>query len=274
MDPFDFDSLKSEKATAILRHDHFKSIAKLFRVLEIFLGLVFFSWTSTRLPFAVKISGEYFRQFISIIISPLFIFLICNVIVLILLFKAGNIFSGAHYTCSISSSETVSEFYEGFIKNGENSISLTDAISSPVPESVEIEYQDKQTIFEVSKGKTGISSANSSDVSSEVADRSPIIQETISELKTYGRSQSEHLDFIRDSVEKEENHGKLRRLGTEKCRKVANPGEVPEETVYVFDELSNEEFQKTIEAFIAKQIKFHQEEKLAIVLHSQTWLSC
>lgn len=266
MDPFDFDSLKSEKATAaILRHDHFKSIAKLFRILEIFLGLVFFSWTSTRLPFAVKISGDYFRHFVSIIITPLFIFLICNLIVLILLFKAGNIFSGAHYTCNISS-----EFYEGFIKNGDNSIiNLTDAISSPVPESIQIEYQDKQTIFQVTNGRTVISNEKSLDVS-EFADRSPIVPETISESKSYRRSQSEHLDLNRESLEKEENHGKLRRLGTEKCRKIANPGEVPEETVYVFDELSNEEFQKTIEAFIAKQIKFHQEEKLAIVLHSQT----
>lgn len=266
MDPFDFDSLKSEKATAILRHNHFRSIAKLFRILEIFLGLVFFSWTSTRLPFAVKISGEYFRQFISIIISPLFIFLVCNLIVLILLFKAGNIFSGAHYT-SLSASETATEFYEGFIKNDENSISLTNAISSSVPDSAEIGYRDKQTIFEVSSART-VSSGNPSDVS-EVAE-SPLIHETTSELKSYRRSQSEHMDLKRDSVEQEENHGKLRRLGTEKCRKVANPGEVPEETVYVFDQLSNEEFQKTIEAFIAKQIKFHQEEKLAIVLHSQT----
>ncbi|CAA0839262.1 Unknown protein [Striga hermonthica] len=35
----------------------------------------------------------------------------------------------------------------------------------------------------------------------------------------------------------------------------------------VVEELSGEEFRRAIEAFIAKQVKFHQEEKVAIVLH-------
>ncbi|KAI5684164.1 hypothetical protein M9H77_05392 [Catharanthus roseus] len=259
MDPFDLDGLKSEKATAILRCNHFKSIARLFRIMEIFFGLVFFSWTSTRLPFAVKISGEYLRQLITIIISPLFIFLVCNVIVLTLLFKAGDIFSGAQS----SRSENASEIYEGFIKSSEN-IGLINAISSPVRESEEIEFQDKRTILEVSNSGI-VSIGNSSDVTEvpeTVIDEIPV-------LKTYQRSQSEHLATNRECLLEEENyHGKLRRSETEKCRKVGNPGEIPEKTVYIFDELSNEEFQKTIEAFIAKQIKFHQEEKLAIVLHS------
>lgn len=138
-------------------------------------------------------------------------------------------------------------------------MNFTNLISSPD----EIEFEDKQTIFEASRaaGKTGDSYASEVSVTGKPSEMK----------KAYSRSQSENFDLKREFVEEEENsRGKLRRSETEKCRKVANPGEVPAETVYTFDKLSNEEFQQTIEAFIAKQINFHREEKLAIVLHSHS----
>nr|GMD39681.1 uncharacterized protein LOC109172462 [Ipomoea batatas] len=73
------------------------------------------------------------------------------------------------------------------------------------------------------------------------------------------RTQSEK--FSVDKVATE-NRGELRRSEREKCRRVADPVDIPAETAYTVDELSNEEFNRTIEDFIAKQIKFHQEEKM------------
>ncbi|KAL6583468.1 hypothetical protein OROMI_005546 [Orobanche minor] len=101
----------------------------------------------------------------------------------------------------------------------------------------EIVYQDKQTILEVA-ARVKIHRRSQSDDTCSTARRS-------SEKKS-----SPEEDFGDD-----EGGGRLRRP------------ERPRGAVDVVDELSNEEFQKTIEAFIAKQVEFHQQEKVAIVLH-------
>ncbi|XP_016440384.2 uncharacterized protein LOC107766154 [Nicotiana tabacum] len=250
MDAFDFGSEKIENRVILIFHS-FKSITKLFRIVEFCVGVFVLLWSSTRLPFAVKISGEYFRQLISIILSPLFIFLICNVIVLTLLFKSGRLFGDSSSTLCASAE---AELYDSFVEKEECSGNFTAGNSSSPPEPEEIVYQDKQTVLEV----------NTRTIFE------PEETETVTEKAFYSqvprRTKSEK--FERGSYNKEISGNKLRRSETERCRKIDNSGD-PSETVYPVDELSNEEFQKAIEDFIAKQIKFHQEEKLAIVLHSQ-----
>ncbi|KAH1047742.1 hypothetical protein J1N35_038526 [Gossypium stocksii] len=75
----------------------------------------------------------------------------------------------------------------------------------------------------------------------------------------YRRSKSEKL-----AVTKNEEKAKkeIRRSASEKCRKNENMDDelLPE------DELSNEEFQRTIEDFINKHLRFRREESLSIVL--------
>ncbi|KAJ8567550.1 hypothetical protein K7X08_019758 [Anisodus acutangulus] len=226
MDAFDFGTHEKMENRVILIFHSFKSVAKLFRIVEVCLGLFVLLWSSTRLPFAVKISGEYFRQLISIILSPLFIFLISNVIVLTLFFKSRRL-----------SGDSSTELYNSFIEQEDCSGNLN---AFPAPERrEETVYQDKQTILEV----------NARETVTEKAFNSQITRRTKSEK------------FERGSTNKE-IYGKLRRSETEMCRKIYNSGDPS------VDELSNEEFQKTIETFIARQIKFHKEEKLAIVLYS------
>ncbi|KAH6833807.1 hypothetical protein C2S53_009816 [Perilla frutescens var. hirtella] len=94
----------------------------------------------------------------------------------------------------------------------------------------DIVYQDKQTILEVTKVRVR-------------------------------RSQSAEI-FRR---EKEDCGKQLRRSETERQRGVEEAAAAAE--AEMVEELSNEEFQRAIEAFIAKQINFHREEKLTIVLH-------
>lgn len=267
MDAYEFHNLNPEKSNAILLYNNLKCVTKLLRIVEICLGLVLLSWTSTRLPFAVKISVDYFRQLIAIMISPLFTFLLCNVIVVTLLIKGGRRFVGQ----SSAVVEIDADFYEGFIETGDDVTASTNADISPV-NSDEIVYQDKETIFEeISNTAVQIGDFETPEdlkAAFEVGKADAVSE--VPEMKDLRRSKSEKLKMenIEVEVEEEESDGKLRRSETEKWRKVANPGEIPEETLYIFDELSNEEFQKTIEEFIAKQIKFHQEEKLAIVLSS------
>lgn len=99
-------------------------------------------------------------------------------------------------------------------------------------------FQDKQTIVEVAKV---IKAHRRSGDQSENLRRAEGLEEDINCSSCCGKQ--------------------LHRLETEMRRRVEDSGEV--------DELNNEEFQRAIEAFIAKQIKFHQEEKLAIVLHGR-----
>ncbi|CAI9754189.1 unnamed protein product [Fraxinus pennsylvanica] len=202
----------------------FHHLRKLFRILELYLILTSLSWVSTRLLFAIKIYGQYFSKLVTFVVSPLFIFLFSNIIVLTLLFKSGLLFP----QYSHKRNETHMEFYEEFIINSDDSTQFIQECVSQAPEPEEIMYQDKQSIYEV-------------------------------RINIHRKSQSE--TCTKEESREGNCEKKLRPSETDKCRKVVNPGEVPAETVMV-DELSNEEFQRAIEDFIAKQIKFHQEEKL------------
>ncbi|KAK7309308.1 hypothetical protein RJT34_05928 [Clitoria ternatea] len=75
--------------------------------------------------------------------------------------------------------------------------------------------------------------------------------------KVYHRSQSEKLKEKGDGGNTMARR-ELRRSETEKAR----------ENSYPQDKLSNEEFQRTIEAFIAKQMRFLREESLAIFVQT------
>ncbi|KAA8531907.1 hypothetical protein F0562_006376 [Nyssa sinensis] len=239
MDAFDFDNVKAEKANAMLRYHRLRDIAKLFRLVEVCLVIVFLSWTSTRLPFAVRISGEYFGKLIAVIASPAFIFVISNVIVITLLAKSGQL-SGQ--TPTVNNVEA--DLYEKFIRNGENRADFRLEISPPAPEPEDIVYQDKEIICEVS---TITTSKHESNESTTAAD-------AISESKDYRRSQSENLKRQRS----DKSCGTLRRSETGKCLKVLSFGQISAEKSCLVDKLSNEEFQRKIEAFIAKQISSSQ----------------
>jgi hypothetical protein len=148
---FDFGGLKAEKACGSYqfkkegeRTSAMLHIAKLFRFVELCLAMVLLSWTFARVPFAVRISGEYFRQLLGVVVSPLFVFLLCNVIIVTLLAKSGR-FSGQNP----SGHEAETELYEEIIKNSGDHKKLqseTDPLAH-VPEA--IVYHDKQIITEM-----------------------------------------------------------------------------------------------------------------------------
>ncbi|XP_057786758.1 uncharacterized protein LOC131004154 [Salvia miltiorrhiza] len=199
MEGFDFEgnTMKAEQSSSFpVKFSGVGEMKKLFRIAEIFIVLCLLTWTSSRLPLAVRISGEYLRRLVNIVVSHLFVFFLSNAIVLILFCKSRTLF--LHHAFQ-------PDFCHDFIGNAAG--------------EEEIVYQDKHTILQVTKVR---------------------------------RSQS--ANFRRESGGA--CGRQLRRSETELRRRVE-----------VVDQLSNEEFQRAIEAFIAKQIKFHQQEKLTIVLH-------
>ncbi|KAK9990354.1 hypothetical protein SO802_025339 [Lithocarpus litseifolius] len=218
-------------------------IKNLFRYVEICLAVVLFSWTFTRLPFAVRLSVEYFRQLSAFASSPLFVFILCNVIIVTLIVKSGC-FSAQKPVAD--NAET--EIYEELIKHGGDSAEPpleTDPSVVTEPLALVV-YQDKQIVFEEKK----------STISGEA--------EMGSDSKVCRRTQSEK--FERESSKKPRQ--KLRRSETEKYMKVAQSDEKFTEKEY--PKLSDEEFQRTIDAFIAKQSKFHRQESLAIVVSNHS----
>ncbi|XWS45455.1 hypothetical protein CRYUN_Cryun15aG0138000 [Craigia yunnanensis] len=237
MDSFDFDNVKAEKVKAMRRYSRLQRLAKVFRFLELLLALLFLAWIFERVPFAVKISGEFVFKLGGVIASPLFVFLVCNVIIVTLIAKSG-IFSAVN--------NADSKLCEEIIKNAEN--------RSKSESQEEIVYQDKEIISEVN---TCIHTCKEMEPQSE--------SDSDTEMdnpRVYRRSMSEKL-ATKKSEEKVKKE--LRRSETEKCRKIQNT----DEELFPEDELSNEEFQRTIEDFIAKQLRFRREESLSIVPQSQ-----
>lgn len=249
MDVLDFGDVKSEKATAMQRFNRFRSFAKLFRLVELCLALVFLFWLVNRLPFAVKISGEFLRRLAVVIASPLFVFLLSNAIIATLMIKSGRF--GAE---NIGEDNAGSDLYDEVLKNRE-------VREKPLPE--EVEFEDKRMISEVNTNTstntdtTAPTSDNNVDDVKADPDPDPDIP------RVYTRSKSEKL------VIEKQPEVKLRRSETEKLKTVNRRGDTTEEASSE-EEMSNEEFQKTIEAFIAKQLQFRRQESLGVVLHTGT----
>lgn len=244
---FEFDNLKTEKQNAMLRYRRLRNLAKLFRILELCLLLIFISWISSRMPFILKISKDYIRQLISIIISPLFIFLLSNVIVLTLLLKSGQ------FTTNSSSEANQ---YSEFTNNIEISANSNAENGSAVSEE-EVVYQDKEIVGE-------INIADSESCSDLVTQVNLQPECSVLDQKVLHRSQSDN-----SKTEISEKPGReLRRSGSEMCPKNERSGE---STAEIVEELSNEEFQRAIEAYIEKQLMFHKQERFSIVPH--VWLT-
>ncbi|KAJ7953038.1 tRNA-methyltransferase non-catalytic subunit trm6MTase subunit [Quillaja saponaria] len=261
MDAFDFDNVKAEKASAMRRYNLLQTIAKLFRTVEICIAVVILSWIFTLLPLAVKISGEYARRLYGLIGSPLFVFIIGNAIIITLVAKSGLV-NGE--TSGSDNAET--EIYEEFLKNsGGDATKSPSETDNPSREPEEFEYHDKQIISELNLNVTSHMLEDQAEIDTcTVKDRETEID--LDFPKVYRRTQSEKFKPNNTMESKRE----LRRSETEKFLNNANSGHNPPENLYPEDNLSNEEFQRTIEDFIAKQMKFLREESLAIVVKSQS----
>ncbi|XP_058092025.1 uncharacterized protein LOC131237940 [Magnolia sinica] len=237
MDPFEIDTVKEEKAIAMKRYRQIRKIAILFRFLEACLALFFLSWFSTRLPVAVKISGDYFRHISVVVVSPFFVFLVGNAIILTLVVKSGQ-FSGHASTGNSSGGD----LYDEFLKNSENRHKMsTDSPPSSSPE--EVVYEDKSVCV--------VHSYADMDKDTDTDPKRP-----------YQRSFSEKLRTVEKMPE-------LRRSETEIVWRVDESSESAADLLCSESDMSNdEEFRRKIEAFIAKQQRFQREESMAIVLQN------
>lgn len=207
MDSFNVHGIRVGKANAIFRHNKLQKITTLFRIMELCVFLIILSRFSIQLPLAFKLSGEYFRGLFVTLISPLFVFVIGNAIIVILFLKSGQ----------LSAKDGVyDEYTENCRKNN-------------------YDYQ-KQT--------------------NKIACRVYTTSCDHEERKIH-RSQSEKMKRMHT----EEPHRELSRSMTERCRKSVNYDKKPVDTSCAKDAMSDEEFRRTIEDFIARQQRFLREEE-------------
>ncbi|XP_043710760.1 uncharacterized protein LOC122659718 [Telopea speciosissima] len=268
MDSFDVSNVKAEKVNAMLRYRRLRKIANLFRCLEVCVALILLSWFSTRLPIAVRISGQYFKEFCEVLVSPGFVFLVGNVIILTLFAKSGQFFAHGGLNPNTSATDNV---YDEFVKNNNNSDNHTrqksQSDNTPLPSlptqlPEEFTYENKDTMYE----EEGVRTLTHSYPDEHMASSDSKI--------IFRRTQSENLKLKLKSEAKEKPHRGLRRSETERCWKVGREEEKASEEMASFsytdeDNMSNEEFQRKVEAFIAKHQKFQREEEsMDIVLQN------
>ncbi|XP_010924339.2 uncharacterized protein [Elaeis guineensis] len=219
------DPVKAEKETAMRRYRRLRKIAKLFHLLlEAFAALLFLSWFSARLPAAARFSGDFLRRLAAVILSPRFVFLLGNAIVLVLFAKSRHLASSADG----SDGDLYDQFLESRRRIGFSPPPPTPTVASPE----EVVFEDKAVCME---------------------------------SRPCRRSRSEKIERRRRSVE-------LRRVVSDVGPNGEKPpppppavatAEVKEDSETSADDA--EEFRRTIEAFIAKQVRFLREESMAVV---------
>lgn len=218
------DPVKAEKETAMRRYRRLRKLAKLFHLLlEAFATLLFLSWSSARLPAAARFSGDFLRGLASVIVSPRFVFLLGNAIVLVLFARSRHLASSADG----SDGDLYDQFLESRRRIGFSPPPPPPTVASPE----EVVFEDKAVCMEI---------------------------------RPCRRSQSGKIERRRRSLE-------LRRAASDVGTNGEKPPPQPSAaaTAQVKEEWETstddaEEFRRTIEAFIAKQMRFHREESMAI----------
>ncbi|XP_028767934.1 uncharacterized protein LOC114725572 [Neltuma alba] len=265
MDSFNLANLKAGKANAIMKQQKFRRIANLFRLVEVCVFLILLSRISFQVPVAVKNSGDYFRGFSVFMVSPRFVFVIGNIIIITLFAQSGQ------FTARGSKSKSLeSDLYQQFIQNITKNQKIKEEQNNfPEKHSIRTEDEGNQkhpendsTIAEdpTKDQKTVINEANKNHpegMKKEIFDEGKIKWLKKENIRTRDRK---GLDYRRCETQKsmeferEKPGSVLRRSETEKIT-ISN-----EE-----DGMSNEEFRRAVEEFIARQQKLRREEENSII---------
>lgn len=261
----DFYSIQTEKAKAMARYRRLRNIAKIWRLIEIVIALSLVSWSSARLPsaakFAVDLAGKISACFYAYAFNPLVNFAIFNTIILFLyLFSRQN-----HGT------EEVGEEKLDLVVFTELDFEIHYPPAAPCAAEEAPEEREKRTVVV------------ENEVTKEFEAVGVAIKEAKRQIRRFERTQSVNL-------KRDLQHGKprhqLRRSGTDinmkrtvderaisvidRVRRLETDenveGGVEERAISVIDRvdsLSSEEFQKTIDEFIARQQRFLLAQKMA-----------
>ncbi|OIT01519.1 PREDICTED: uncharacterized protein LOC109226444 [Nicotiana attenuata] len=267
MESLNFHNIKLEKANAILRYKKRQRMTTLFRFIEFCIFLVIISRFSTQLPLTFKFLTEYFKGLGVTLISPRFVFVLGNVIVIILFLKSGQSSAKDGSTNNVKI-DLYDEYKQKCSMNKETYCEQSILVKEACCEQSKRSILVKDTCCERSEKqrKQSILIQDTCCEQSKKQRKQSILVER--QVKKIHRSHSEN--SISLSKDEKKPRRELIRSATVGCRKVINTDSVkPTMTIttasYPEDEMSGDEFRKTIENFIARQQRLLREEEFSAV---------
>ncbi|XP_062098614.1 uncharacterized protein LOC133804480 [Humulus lupulus] len=255
-DSREIDNVKTEKDNAMRKYDRQRKFKWIFEACAALLVLM---QSSTWLPVAVDFIGDMLREIISVFRSHVFIFFLLNAILLAVYVLSGRI----TWTNDAGSGANL---YDEFVTNSELSRRTpAEEESSPPPPApertirvVEEEKCHSENVASTTTSVCGVGNRNDSKPNGSVLRRTEEEKVlVVVKKKSYKRTQSARLEGKKliDQSQRE-----FRRSCTDICRKLTSSGENEAEESSEVSRLSNEEFNQTIEAFIATQKWIQRQE--------------
>ncbi|CAN0909170.1 hypothetical protein LINGRAHAP2_LOCUS25649 [Linum grandiflorum] len=127
MDSF---TVRAVKAKAIKKQRKIQNVTNMLRLLEILVVLAVLSRVSVQLPVSLKGSGECIKDFLLVLASPRFVFVVGNVIVIVLFAKSGHLPGG------VKKSDLYEQFVEDCsVSSSENRVTQNDELEAIVKEN-------------------------------------------------------------------------------------------------------------------------------------------
>ncbi|KAK6805828.1 hypothetical protein RDI58_003613 [Solanum bulbocastanum] len=241
MESLNIHNIKLEKANAMLRYKKRQRVTTLLRFIEFCICFAIISRFSTQLPLNFNLSTDYFKGLCVTLISPRFVFVLGNIIVIILF-----LISGQSFTKDDSTNNVKIDMYDEFKQKCS---------------------MNKETYCEQRK-KQSIALEDAYCEQSKKPRKQSILLERQLEKKIHRCHSDNSLSLSHDEKKPRK---KLTRSATVRSRKVINTDSVKSTmtrttTSYPEDEMSNDEFRKTVENFIARQQRFLRDEEFSAVV--------
>ncbi|GMN35577.1 hypothetical protein TIFTF001_005380 [Ficus carica] len=234
------DDVKTEKDFA-MRRFHRRRKFKWF--LEACAVLLLLAQSSAYwLPIAGGYSGDLPRKILSVFRSHLFVFALFNAIILAVYSLSGKI----PIPTDAGSDQQQPDLYDEFLTNSKSVRRIPAVNDSPAPETPPADEKTVSSENAYAKPKP--------EVLSECTDK----DEKALVVKSYERTQSVRVQRKRSTIE--QSHRDFRRSYTDVNRKLTSCGEEESKNSNGVNQLSNEEFKRAVDAFIANQKWMQREE--------------
>lgn len=221
-----FDNVKFEKEKAIARFNRSRRFMRLWQIIEVAGVFAAISWFSALAPAISRSTGAFFFEFSAYLFNHHVAFLIGNAIIVLLFMLCRQSDGGG------AASAARRDLYDDYVKYSEASRALTppDEVVAP-PAEIGGDF-DKQIV--ALRADEATSSPQCDDVAAA-------IEKAARQIKKFQRNQSEmmlrHEIAVRPELRRSETENRLKTVSLESAE---------------IENLSNEEFQRRVDAFIDK----------------------
>lgn len=245
MASYEIDSVKVEKANALRRYNRQRNLWWIYKICA---ALFVLSISTACLPVAVETAREFLRQFIAIFDCTFYVLLLVMITIFIIYAYSGG-------------KDATSDVYDEFIEYNDSSKRFA---SGEEPPAEAENFHDKCIVCSdnaaspVDVDDRTVSLVAKPSVAQIQSERVTALSEKALRKNLYRRTKSEKSEQRNE----ERPRRVLRRSETKICQELVISGEEPSRRSwsYSVDNLSDEEFKRTLDAFIAERKKILREE--------------